>query len=235
MAKRYLGVFLAYLFAQLSPIPVAMILRSMEVNLTTYNNIVMGWQITAFILALIISIILLRKVEDFPRNSDRASPLMTVIWSILGFFMALTGQMIANMFQIVILGIEEQSQNTAEILELTRAFPIFVILVAIVGPILEELIFRKIIFAELYKRTNFIIAGSISGIMFAVVHDDFTHLLIYFVMSFVFAYVYVQSKRIIVPITAHVLMNTFVVVTQLFLPEELIEQANVIQLILIGG
>src|SRR5699024_1725444 len=111
MAKRYLGVFLAYLFAQLSLIPVAMILRSMEVNLTTYNNIVMGWQITAFILALIISIILLRKVEDFPRNSDRASPLMTVIWSILGFFMALTGQMIANMFQIVILGIEEQSQN----------------------------------------------------------------------------------------------------------------------------
>lgn len=235
MAKRYFGVIIAYLFAQLSVVPVALILRGMDMEQAMYNNIVTGWQIGAFILALIVSVLLLRKDKGDSRDTDRSSPGMTIVWSITGFVMALAGQMLANMIQIGILGIEEQSQNTADIMEISRAFPLFIIIVAIVGPVLEELIFRKIIFRELYKRTNFLISGTITGLIFAIIHFDFTHLLVYFVMSFVFSFVYVQSKRIIVPILSHVLMNSFVVVVQFFFLEDLIEQANVIQSIFIGG
>lgn len=235
MTKRYLAIIITYLIAQLSIFPVSIWLQRMDLDLITHNNMIMGWQITSFILALMITLLLLRKEREFPRDSDQASPLMTVIWSILGVVMALGGQMIANLIQTRLFGLEEQSQNTVEIMEIARAFPIFIIIIAVIGPILEEIIFRKIIFGELYKRTNFIIAGSISGLIFAVVHDDFTHLLVYFVMSFVFAFIYVQTKRIIVPILAHVLMNSFVVIVQLFLLEDIIEQMEQIQMILIGG
>ncbi|WP_440896773.1 lysostaphin resistance A-like protein [Amphibacillus sp. Q70] len=235
MTKRYLAIIFTYLIAQLSVFPVSIGLERMDLEPVTHNNIIMGWQITSFIIALIIILILLRKEREFPRDSDQASPLMTFIWSILGVAMALGGQVIASLIQTRLFGLEEQSQNTVELMEVARAFPIFIIIIAVVGPILEEIIFRKIIFGELYKRTNFVIAGSISGLIFAVVHNDFTHLLVYFVMSFAFAFIYVQSKRIIVPILAHVLMNSFVVIVQLFFLEEMIEQMDQIQMILIKG
>ncbi|MBU5595344.1 CPBP family intramembrane metalloprotease [Amphibacillus sp. MSJ-3] len=235
MAKRYLGIIVTYIVAQLSILPVAIISSKMELNPSTHNNLVMGWQITSFVLALLITLVLLRKEKTLPKDPDRASPTMTVVWSILGFFMALAGQSIARMIQTELLGIQEQSQNTVEIMEITRSFPIFIIVVAVIGPILEEIIFRKIIFGQLYKETNFIIAGTISGLIFAVIHNDFTHLLVYFVMSFVFAFIYVKTKRVIVPILAHVSMNTFVIIIQLFFAEHIIEEINQVQAILIGG
>lgn len=235
MVKRYIGIVFAYLFAQLSPLVVSEILISYEFDLTSHNNIVMNWQVLSFLIALFISIILLNKTEEPFSDRNYASPAMTFVWIVIGFFMAIFGQAIANIIYSLIFGTLEQSQNTVEIMQIARAYPIFIIVIAIVGPILEEIIFRKIIFGEIFKRSNFWIAGIISGLIFAVVHNDFTHLHIYFVMSFVFAFVYVKSKRIIVPVMAHVLMNTFVVIVQLTFPAELLEQVNFIQMILIGG
>ncbi|SDC12825.1 hypothetical protein SAMN05421734_104205 [Pelagirhabdus alkalitolerans] len=239
MTKRYLGVILVYALAQLSVFPVVLFLEGLDLAPVVYSNIVIGWQIASFVIALVVTLMLLKSEREQPRDPDRASTTMVVVWSILGFLMAMFGQMIANMIQIFVFGIEQQSENTAQIMEIARAFPIFIIIIAVIGPILEEIIFRKIIFGELYKRTNFFIAGTISGIVFALIHFDFTHLLVYFAMSFVFAFVYVQSKRIIVPIMAHVLMNTFVVVVQLSIdPEELenmLEQTAQTLSIIFGG
>ncbi|WP_017473306.1 CPBP family intramembrane glutamic endopeptidase [Amphibacillus jilinensis] len=235
MLKRYIGIILIYVFAQLSIFPVARWLNRFDLSPNEFNNILLGWQITGFILALIFTLLLLRKEKDLPRDPEQASPVMTVVWSILGLAMALFGQFIANIIQITLFGVDQQSQNTVEIMEVARAFPLFILIIAVVGPVLEEIIFRKIIFGELYKRSNFWIAGVISGLIFAVIHNDFTHLLVYFVMSFVFAFVYVQSKRIIVPIAAHVLMNTFVVIVQLFNPVEMEQIIEQVQMIVIGG
>lgn len=235
MAKRYIGIIFVYLFAQLSPVLVSNILLTYELDPARHNEILMIWQVLGFLIALFVSIILLNKTDNLMDDRSDSSPVMTFVWIIIGFFMALFGQLIANIIYTAIIGELEQSQNTVEIMKIARAYPIFIIIVAIIGPILEEIIFRKIIFGEIFKRSNFWVAGVISGLIFAVVHNDFTHLHIYFVMAFMFAFIYVKSNRIIVPIMAHVLMNSFVVVGQLTLPEEFFETANLIQMILIGG
>lgn len=235
MALRFTWIIVAYLFAQLSPLPVAQYIRTLKIEPAIQDTIIINYQVIIFILALVISVLLLRKESPFSSDEDKASGWMTLGWSILGVFMAMIGQVFASNIQATLFGIEEQSQNTVELMEISRIFPIFIILIAIVGPIFEEIIFRRIIFGEIYKRTNFIIAGTISGIIFAVIHMDFTHLLVYFVMSFVFAFIYVRSKRLIVPILAHVLMNTFVVVVQLFFYDILIEQLEQASMIFLGG
>ena len=235
MALRFTWIIVAYLFAQLSPLPVAQYIRTLKIEPAIQDTIIINYQVIIFILALVISVLLLRKESPFSSDEDKASGWMTLGWSILGVFMAMIGQVFASNIQATLFGIEEQSQNTVELMEISRIFPIFIILIAIVGPIFEEIIFRRIIFGEIYKRTNFIIAGTISGIIFAVIHMDFTHLLVYFVMSFVFAFIYVRSKRLIVPILAHVLMNTFVVVVQLFFYDTLIEQLEQASMIFLGG
>ncbi len=53
-----------------------------------------------------------------------------------------------------------------------------------------------------------------------MIHLDFLHILVYTAMGFVFAFLYVQTKRIIVPIIVHAGMNTLVVVAQLTLDPE---------------
>jgi len=138
--------------------------------------------------------------------------------------MALIAQTIAGMIEIHILGIKTTSENTQILMDITRSIPIFMILTALIAPILEEIVFRKIIFGTLYKRTNFFIAGLISALIFGFVHGEPQHILIYASMGFVFAFLYVKTKRIIVPIIAHMAMNSLVVITQYSLTPEDIEK-----------
>jgi len=173
------------------------------------------WIVISFTITLIITLLLLRKEmtkRDFMRDS--ASGMASVAWAIGGVFLALTAQLIAANIENM-LGIEMGSENTQEIMMLIKASPIVILISSIIGPILEEIVFRKIIFGSLYKRLNFFISGLISSVIFAVAHTDFTHILLYTAMGFTFAFLYVKTKRIIVPIFAHTAMNTIVVIIQL--------------------
>ena len=49
-------------------------------------------------------------------------------------------------------------------MDIARTTPWFLIVISIIGPILEEIVFRKILFGTLYKRFNFFIAAIISSL-----------------------------------------------------------------------
>ncbi|MCT2536701.1 CPBP family intramembrane metalloprotease [Aquibacillus koreensis] len=221
MPKRFWYVILTYVLMHVSTIVVTLVASIFILNESTLYMVGVTWNILSFIIALVIILYLLR--DDMKQKVSRgaAGIGMVVLWSFAGVFMAFAGQMISSLIETFILGIEPGSENTQQIMEITRSFPLFILVVTIIAPILEEIIFRKIIFGSIYKRTNFIIAALASAFVFAVVHTDFTHLLTYTVMGLVFAFLYVQTKRIIVPIIAHMAMNTVVVLAQLSIdPEE---------------
>src|SRR5690625_8017898 len=104
--------------------------------------------------------------------------------------------MITANIEVYIFHIESYSENTENIMKITEIAPLFSIITVIIAPILEEVVFRKIIFGTLYKRMNFILAGIISAVIFGLIHLDPTHLLIYTAMGLVFAYLYVKTKQI---------------------------------------
>ena len=108
-----------------------------------------------------------------------------------------------------------RSENTEEIVGLIKTAPLVMLVTSIIAPILEEIVFRKILFGSIYRRTNFIIAALISTLIFAFAHGEPEHLILYSSMGFTFAYLYVKTNRILVPIFAHVSMNTIVVILQL--------------------
>lgn len=172
------------------------------------------WIVLSFTITLIITLLLLRKEmtnKDLMRHS--ASITSSIAWAIGGVFLAMTAQLIAANIERL-LGIEMGSENTQAILQLIEAAPIVILISSIIGPILEEIVFRKIIFGTLYKRLNFFLSGLISSVIFAVAHTDFKHILLYTAMGFTFAFLYVRTKRILVPIFAHTMMNTLVVIIQ---------------------
>lgn len=138
----------------------------------------------------------------------------TVIWGVLGFFIAMIGQVVAGMIEMQ-FGVEPGSENTATLSEIAKVSPIVIISIVLFAPFLEEIIFRRVLFGGLYNKTNFIVAALISAIVFAAVHGELQHLLIYMAPALTFSYIYYRTKRLLAPILSHLLMNGFVVIVQL--------------------
>ena len=242
MPARYWFVILTYIVMQLSSLLLLPFVPWMSDRGLDLATVSYWWSLISFLLAVIIVCFMLRKDMRTPAMRNATGPGMTIVWIIIGFFGAYAGQVIAGLVETYAFGITQGSENTSSILDAVREVPAFVLIVVVFAPILEEIIFRKILFGEIYKRTNFFVAVLISALVFGAVHGDFLHLLQYFVMGVVFAALYVQTKRIIVPIITHGLMNLMVVIIQLYLTPERMEelermqkQIENMQMIIFGG
>lgn len=128
------------------------------------------------------------------------------------------GQMVGTNIELA-LGIDYGSENTETILKITEIAPIMILSTVIFGPILEEFVFRRVIFGSLIQKQNFWISALFSGIFFAVIHLDFAHIIVYLISGMIFAFLYYKTKRIITSIIAHMMLNGFATITALYSDE----------------
>ncbi|ELK45806.1 type II CAAX endopeptidase family protein [Halobacillus sp. ACCC02827] len=234
MPNRYWYIILTYVITQLSALAGAPLLVALGMG--RYDAVAV-WSVASFTIATIIILILLKPdLREEMTRSDRSSAGSVVLWSIAGVFLALFAQAIAATIESQLFDVPAGSENTMGLMEIARQSPLFILLPVVFAPITEEILFRKIIFGSIYKRTNFFLAVLVSSLIFGAFHFDFTHMLVYFSMGVVFAFLYVKTKRIITPIVAHMAMNSFVVITQYFLTEEDIRRMQEqLETIFIGG
>ncbi|MGM9966612.1 MAG: lysostaphin resistance A-like protein [Rummeliibacillus sp.] len=188
-------------------------LNKNELILTTngwYTFISMG-------IALIISILLVSRDSNFWKiyKGNKASLPISILWGIIGFFMVMIGQSIGAIIESN-LGIKQGSENTASLLSITDVAPIIIIAIVFFGPVLEEFVFRRVIFGSLVQTTNFFVAALVSSIVFAIIHLDFPHIIIYAISGFIFAFLYHKTKRIITSIIAHMMLNGFITIVQFY-------------------
>ncbi|MCA0970429.1 CPBP family intramembrane metalloprotease [Halobacillus litoralis] len=233
MPKRYWYIIITYIAAQLS----ISLFPLFMLGGMSRNDAVTTMSLISFSIATALMIYLLRKdMKQAEFREENSTPGAIVLWSIAGVFLALFAQGIAAYIETTFLGIQPGSENTMGLMEIARESPFFIIVPVLFAPITEEIIFRKIIFGSIYKRTNFWVAVIVSALVFGAFHFDFTHMLVYFSMGVVFAFLYVKTRSIITPIVAHMAMNSFVVITQYFLDEEQIERMREqLETIFIGG
>ena len=235
MTKRYWWVIITYIIMQFSSILVLPIAKMYSLDRLEVMHLAINWSIYSFIIGLIIVLFLMKPDMKMESRSDAASVSQAVSWSIIGVFMAFASQAIAGLIETHLLGITQGSENTENIMNITLTAPLFMIIPMIIAPILEEVIFRKIIFGSLYKRFNFFVSALLSAFVFGIIHGEPQHILIYAGMGFVFAFLYVKTKRIIVPIVVHMAMNSTTVLALYFSPEDLEQQLKEMQMILFGG
>lgn len=199
------------------------------INVTSVEQrfyVLLFWQIVA--IAIMSSIIRRTKLNTLENTAKRYGFIKSLGAGISFFFIMMLIQMVLGIIlQLLasVYGFNPVSQNTQEISQAIKTEPILILYVVLFAPILEELVFRKAIFGYLYdiidiskEKIRFILAGAISGLAFAIPHDGLSPLIIvYVVMSLVFAYLYKKTANIIAPITAHILMNLVVVLVQYYL------------------
>lgn len=175
------------------------------------------WNAITSIIAIVICIILIKKNKSFWHvfKGEKASIPVSISWGVIGFFLVFFGQNIGANIELA-LGIENTSANTETILNITEIAPIMIIATVFTGPILEELVFRRVIFGSLIQVQNFWVAGLVSSIIFAAIHLEFTHILLYSISGFIFAYLYYKTKRLLTSIIAHMMLNGSITLYQLY-------------------
>ena len=216
MKKEYWIIIIVYIAMQLSSlVGLPILIFSFKSFGISQSLAVPVWLIASFSIALLIILFILRKEMNTQSFEKRGGSSIgeSVIWAIIGVFLAYFAQIFAAMIE-TLLGVKMGSENTQNILHIIETMPAAIIVTSIIGPILEEIVFRKIIFGAMYKRFNFFISALISSVIFAAAHMEFQHILLYSAMGFTFAFLYVKTKHILVPIFAHVTMNTLVVLVQ---------------------
>lgn len=189
-------------------------------------------QVALFIIAAVIIIIINNfianptRLEQQPKEKKR----YVILWAIIGYVIVMIYQVVAGIINMYVFGAPNKSPNTERLMKVANEIPLFIILISIVGPILEEFVFRKVIFGELYnilkgnKTLRFLVAAIVSSIIFSAAHGDPSFFMIYFGMGFIFAALYTYTKRIWVPILVHIMQNGFVVIIQVFLGPEKIKE-----------
>jgi membrane protease YdiL (CAAX protease family) len=180
------------------------------------------WTTLSFTIATLLTVLVLRRdLFSSSREVRKGSLVNSLMWAFNGVFIALIGQSVAALIEKNLFGIEPGSENTAQIIDIAKVFPAFIFIIAILAPVLEEIIFRRIIYKPLADKYNFWIGATISSLFFAVVHFDFEHILLYMSMGFTFAFLYRVTNNLLVPIIAHMSMNSLVVLVQVVYADEL--------------
>lgn len=206
-----IAILFTYLLAQLLPVLLAQIApKQLKFEFVVYGTLLF------FALGTLIMIQLNRKSTI--RNSitlQKSLSLKQVItWGIIGVFAAIIMQQLAQFIEVHLFQQTIASQNSAEIFAIINKYPLFLLTTVLFGPIMEEFVFRKVIFGFFFDLTGAVGAAVISSLLFAFVHMD-GHFLVYSTMGLVFCFLYTKTKNIATPIIAHVLMNTIAVILSL--------------------
>lgn len=154
---------------------------------------------------LMITLYLLKddlKVTVFEKRKStiKQSTLAIIKW----FFIAIVGFIV-----IVTVTPLFYTPEVADSMEITKAVPLIVIPFVFIGPILEEIIFRRILFTLFTRKFTILVSILLTSILFAGWHMTLSGFPLILWLSIIFTYSYYQTNRLLVPITLHILWNLF--------------------------
>lgn len=91
--------------------------------------------------------------------------------------------------------------------ELTMKFPLMAFWIVAIGPIAEEIVYRKIIFGTLLRKLPFWASSGLSAVIFAAAHLSPERFLGYAAVGWTFCYIYRKSGTLAPTILAHMSLN----------------------------
>jgi membrane protease YdiL (CAAX protease family) len=91
--------------------------------------------------------------------------------------------------------------------ELTTKYPIMAFYVIVLGPVAEEIVYRKIIFGALLRRLPFWASSGIAACVFGAAHMSPERFLGYAAVGWTFCYIYRKSGTLAPTILAHGALN----------------------------
>jgi membrane protease YdiL (CAAX protease family) len=135
---------------------------------------------------------------------------------LIGFFLVYVSMILAQLFMEYVLGVSLVSENESTIARMFVNEPLTLVLLflllCVFTPIVEEIVFRKVLCNFFEPRMGrvwaIVLSGAVFGLMHVIAFGDFVQSIPYVVMGLVFGYIYYRAeKNIFVPIGVHFLNN----------------------------
>ncbi|MBN1253859.1 MAG: CPBP family intramembrane metalloprotease [Deltaproteobacteria bacterium] len=165
----------------------------------------MGVDIGYLLSVLIVKATLPLKWSDFGLRKPAVK-----IWVVIGFVLAgLVLPIITGYVWAYLSGLSYDIQIFVDAVKSLKLLWVilFMMVVVIISPIIEEIFFRGMIFSTLTEVSGIKIGLILQAILWAVIDSDISALPIRFVSGLVLAYVYYRSKSLLPSIVIHSLLN----------------------------
>jgi len=133
----------------------------------------------------------------------------------LDFLMAALGGAGIAIVLNVIIGISGLAGLDTSFMEVSEAissppFPVILLCAGVIAPIIEELIFRGLVFNRIKYNYNAVAAIIISAVVFGIYHGNLTQGVYATLLGICLAYVYNKTENLLVPICIHISANVIV-------------------------
>ncbi len=197
---------------------------SLQLDINTINaylNLIVDFSLLLIVFCMMKENIKLQW-SDFKKDLKDNLIYGLVIGTALVYGVGIIGGLLTSL-----LGGASTSENQAIISAVIRTSPVVMAITTIfLAPILEELIFRGIIFSWLYE-VHPVIAHLLTAFIFSFMHimnavlsgnsAEWLQIFSYFLMALVFSYLYEKRNNIFVPMITHVMNNLISVIYIFFM------------------
>ncbi len=166
---------------------------------------------------------------DYDFKESKAIKSQFFVAVIIGYLYIILGNIFSNFFSGLLSDLFKltpgEAINQEVIITALKSDGMFLMIISavILGPIVEELIFRKALFGliksdKIALFASTFIFGLIHLVGEASIQEALVNGISYFVMGFIFGYIYIKNKRnVMVPIAVHMASNLVSVLAILFL------------------
>jgi membrane protease YdiL (CAAX protease family) len=184
--------------------------------LTDINSIAIFTSICNYILPLPVFIYLMRKIQTYELEHKKPGILRFVKYVAI----TLTLMWAGNIFGLIVTALLGGAMNmeiSNPVNELINSSDILlnILLISIIGPIFEEVIFRKFLIDRTIKygaRVSIIL----SAVIFGFFHGNLNQFFYAFLIGGFFAYVYIRTGNILYSIALHIITNVMGSIVSLF-------------------
>lgn len=179
----------------------------LDVKLSSEAYMFLLVSLPQYAVAFPVAYLIIRGLPKSTKAKTALKPINLLAYGAAAFALMYIGNLIGTGLMSAydaILG--TQSINVAEAL-VTQASPIFnIVSVAILAPIFEELLFRRILMDRVlpYGELN---ACIFSALTFALFHGNFFQFFYAFGIGLLFAYIYAKTRNVIYPMILHAIIN----------------------------
>ena len=157
------------------------------------------------ILVIAIIYMLVQRIDPVKEIPYRRIGIVDIILSLVaGYCLIPAVLLISNLSMLFSTNYLEEGTTTL----LTYPFAMQVILLAVIPPLVEELVFRGIFFGS-YRKAGMLGAALMSGLLFGCFHLNINQALYAFVIGVVFAYMVEATGSLWSSVIAHFAVNTY--------------------------
>lgn len=129
-----------------------------------------------------------------------------------GIFNMLWANLFVSLLTLIMPDFMLESYASTETAIYGSSFAMQLLTAGIVAPIVEELIFRGLVYKRLKKMTGLIVAAVLSALLFGIFHGNWVQAPYAMILGLVCVFVYEKYKSVIAPILLHMSANVFAVI-----------------------